>query len=58
MPVIESVAAILSGGASTGVDAIVTALMIGLGASPSVLLATAPKSVNEPHVEVTRAEGP
>ena len=39
-------------------DAIVTALMLGLGASPSLLPGTPAKPPTEPYVEVTRVDGP
>jgi len=39
-------------------DAIVTALMLGLGFTPSVLPSLPAKPAAEPHVEVTRVDGP
>jgi hypothetical protein len=37
-------------------DAIVTALMLGLGFTPSPTQGTVPKVASEPHVEVTKVD--
>ena len=43
---------------ATTADAIVTALMLGLGFTPAPGQGLPPKRREEPHVEVTKVDGP